>query len=237
MKAMEIVPLGDSALLVTVGDRIDEATHARVRAAALALRAGHLPAVTEIVPAYASLTVFYQPLQAIVDGAPEDDVVGWLSARVRERLAKLPSKPSPPAGRHWDVPVCYDADFAPDLTEVAARAGMPTEKVVALHQKTEFLVYLIGFAPGFPYMGGLPASLAMPRRAEPRKRVAPGSVGIIDSQCCIYPVETPGGWNLIGRTPLRLYRPEAEQPSLLQAGDRIRFHAISREEFAHWKES
>jgi inhibitor of KinA len=132
--------------------------------------------------------------------------------------------------------VCYDAGFAPDLGEVAACTGLTTEKIVALHQKTPFLVYLIGFAPGFPYMGGLPDALAVPRRAEPRKRVAPGSVGIIDGQCCIYPVETPGGWNLIGRTPLRLYRPEAEQPSLMQAGDRVRFHAITREEFENSRE-
>jgi inhibitor of KinA len=233
---MEIAPLGDSALLVTVGDRIDEATHARVRAAVLALRAANLPSVTEIVPAYASLTVFYQPLQAVAECAPEADVVAWLSARVRERLAKLPSKPSLPAGRHWNVPVCYDVGFAPDLGEVAAQTGLTADQIIALHQKASFLVYLIGFAPGFPYMGGLPDALAMPRRTEPRRRVAPGSVGIIDAQCCIYPVETPGGWNLIGRTPLRLYRPEADQPSLLQAGDRVRFHAITREEFENWKE-
>ncbi|HVU18695.1 MAG TPA: 5-oxoprolinase subunit PxpB [Candidatus Didemnitutus sp.] len=237
MKPMEIVPLGDSALLVTLGDRIDEANHARVRAATLALEHARPPAVTEIVPAYASVTVFYHPLQAIAEGAPESDVAGWLAARVRERLARLPSRPSVPAGRRWEIPVCYDADFAPDLPEIAARTGVSRDNIVAMHTQATFLVYLIGFAPGFPYLGGLPEQLSMPRRAESRKRVAPGSVGIIGTQCCVYPVETPGGWNLIGRTPMRLYRPESDRPALLRAGDRVTFHAISRQEFDGWKES
>ena len=231
---MEIVPLGDSALLVRLGDSIDERTHARVRAATQALETGRLPAVTEVVPAYTSVTLFYQPVLAVAAGAPEDGIVDWLGARVRERLEKLPARPAAPAGRTWEVPICYAPPHAPDLAEVAQATGLAPDEVTRRHAGAEYLVYLIGFAPGFPYMGGLPAALARPRRASPRARVAAGSVGIIGEQCCIYPVDTPGGWNLIGRTPLRLFRPEDERPSLLRAGDRVKFRAITAEEFAGW---
>jgi len=234
---MQIMPLGDSALLVQLGERIDEPTHARVQAAAQAIESGQLPAVTEVVPAYTTLTVFYNPAQAVGTGAPEADVHGWLAEQVRKRLAGLPANPKVVSGRTVEVPICYDEAYAPDLADVSRQTGVSPEEVVRLHLQSEFLVYLIGFAPGFPYMGGLPAKLAMPRRATPRVRVDPGSVGIIGTQCCIYPIETPGGWNLIGRTPLRLYRPESSPPVLLRAGDRVRFSAITRAEFEEWREA
>jgi inhibitor of KinA len=134
-------------------------------------------------------------------------------------------------GRLVEIPICYEADFAPDLALVAQARGLAPEEIIRLHQATDFLVYMLGFAPGFPYLGGLPEKLAVPRRASPRPQVAPGSVGIIGTQCCIYPIETPGGWNLIGRTPLRLFRPELDPPVLLQPGDRVRFVAITRARF------
>jgi inhibitor of KinA len=236
MVRMQIQALGDSALLVRLGDKIDEATHARVQAAARALDAGQLVSVSEIVPAYTTVTLYYSPIEAVAAGATETDIAGWLGDQVRTILAKVPDKVRLPAGRQLEIPICYDAEFAPDLEAVAHHAGLAPEEVIRLHGQGDFLVYLIGFAPGFPYMGGLPPSLAMPRRAAPRVRVAPGSVGIIGIQCCIYPIETPGGWNLIGRTPLRLYRPELEPPALLRTGDRVKFCAISRDEFENWGE-
>jgi len=234
---MHIVPLGDTALLVQVGERIDEATHARVQAAVQMLEASALPSVVEIVPAYTTVTLFYNPVLAVAAGAPAADIAGWLAVQIDGRLAKLPDKVKPGPGRKLEIPICYDDDFGPDLAEIAAQTGIARDEIVRLHGQSEFLVYLIGFAPGFPYMGGLPPQLSMPRRAAPRVRVAPGSVGIIGIQCCIYPVETPGGWNLIGRTPLRLYRPEATPPALLRAGDRVKFCPISRDEFENWGEA
>jgi inhibitor of KinA len=234
---MLIVPLGDSALLVQLGEHIDEPTFARVQAAVHALEAGPPPSVGEIVAAYTSVTLFYNPMQAVAAGAPETDIPGWLATQVRARLAKLPDKAKPQSGRHLEIPICYDEAFAPDLPAVAKQTGIAVEEIIRLHGAAEFLVYLIGFAPGFPYMGGLAPELAMPRRASPRIRVPPGSVGIIGIQCCIYPIETPGGWNLIGRTPLRLYRPESNPPVLLRAGDRVKFCAITREEFDDWREA
>ncbi|MBI2516961.1 MAG: 5-oxoprolinase subunit PxpB [Opitutae bacterium] len=234
---MHLTPLGDSALIVHVGDRIDEATHARVQAVMEKLEREPLPAVTELVPAYTTVTLFYNVPVAVAAGAPADGVVGWLGDRVAARLAEVPADVKPRRGRVVEVPVCYDTEFAPDLAEIAQRTGLAPEKVVELHQQADYLVYLVGFAPGFPYMGGLPAELAvMPRRATPRTKVAPGSVGIVGAQCCIYPLPTPGGWNLLGRTPRRLFDPQDDPPAVLRAGDRVKFRAITREEFEHWRE-
>ena len=234
---MQIVPLGDSALLVQLGECIDEPTHALVQAAVQLLDADPPPSVGEVLPAYTTVTLLYSPVQAVAAGAPENDIAGWLAAQVSGRLAKLPDHPKPQLGRLLEIPICYDAAFAPDLEEVAQHTGIAREDIIRIHGRPEYRVHLIGFAPGFPYMGGLPAELAMPRRATPRIRVEPGAVGIIGSQCCIYPIETPGGWNLIGRTPLRLYRPEVNPPVLLRAGDRVKFCAITREEFENWREA
>lgn len=235
---MHLTPLGDSALIVHVGDHIDEATHARVQAVMEALEAEPLPAVAELVPAYTTVTVFYHLPRAVAAGALPDDVPGWLGEKIAARLAQIPATAKPRRGRTVEIPICYDGEFAPDLPEIARRAGLTPEKIVQLHQRAEYLVYLIGFSPGFPYMGGLPAELAMmPRRETPRTKVAPGSVGIVGAQCCIYPLATPGGWNLLGRTPRQLFDPHDDPPALLRAGDRVRFRAIAREEFENWREA
>jgi inhibitor of KinA len=236
LKSMPVTPLGDSSLIVTLGAAIDEATHARVQAAWRALEAAKLPGVTEFVPAYTTVTVFYDPLAVVQAGAPPADIAGWLGGRVQAALDKPAPATTVPIGRTVEIPICYDREFAPDLVEVAERTGMTVKEVIALHLGAEYLVYLVGFAPGFPYMGGLPERLALPRREEPRKRVAPGSVGITGGQCGIYPIETPAGWNLIGRTPARMFQPEREPPVRLQAGDRVRFRQISGAEFEQWKE-
>ncbi len=229
--AMQITPLGDTALIVAVGGAIDEPTHQRVQAALRALEAPPLSGVVELVPAYTTVTLFYDPLRVLAAGAPAEDIAGWLAAQVRQRLENPPQLEETPA-RTIEVPVCYGGDFGSDLAAVEAHTKLPAEEIVELHQDPEYLVYLIGFSPGFPYMGGLPARLSMPRRASPRTAVPPGSVGIVNDQTCIYPLATPGGWNLIGRTPLRLFRPLEDPPVLLRAGDRVKFRAITREEFA-----
>jgi len=228
---MQIIPLGDTALLMEIGDTIDESTHRRVQAAWQALAAAPLPGVSELVPAYTSVTVFYEPRQVVEAGAPAAGIADWLADKVKERL-KHPPKLEKNKGRTIEIPVCYDGEFGPDLGLVAKQARISPEDVVKRHSKAEYLVYLIGFAPGFPYLGGLPKELATPRHAKPRMVVTPGSVGIAGNQTGIYPLATPGGWNLIGRTPLKMFRPAEDPPSLLRAGDRVKFRAVSREEFA-----
>lgn len=228
---MRITPLGDTALTIELGDSIDESTQGRVQAAWRALQSAPLPSVTELVPAYTSVTVFYDPYAAVQAGAPDSGVVDWLSGKLRERL-KNPPKTEKAKPRQVEIPVCYGGEFGPDLGHVAKQAKLSPEEVIKRHSKADYLVYLIGFAPGFPYLGGLPKELQTPRHPKPRMNVAPGSVGIAGNQTGIYPLGTPGGWNLIGRTPLKLFKPEENPPVLLRAGDRVTFRAINAEEFA-----
>lgn len=232
---MQITPLGDAALMLTLGDSINESTHRQVQAVCRALAAEPLPGVSEVVPAYTTVTVFYDPWKLVAAGAPEDGVIEWLSARVHERL-KDPPKTARAKPRTVEVPVCYGGEFGPDLGRVAAQAKVFPDEVVKRHSAAKYLVHLIGFAPGFPYLGGLPQELATPRHAKPRMAVPAGSVGIGGEQTGIYPQVTPGGWNIIGCTPLRLFRPEQNPPVLLQAGDEVRFKSITTEEFKRLKE-
>ncbi len=227
---MRVMPLGDSALRIELGDTIDERTLARVRAADEALTAVPLPGVVEVVPAYTTLTVYYDLPALIATGAPADDAVVWLTGQVAQRLKKA-GKSSVRGARVVEIPVCYGGEFGPDLGRIAGLAKLSVEEVVRRHAKPEYLVALIGFAPGFPYLLGLPKELAMPRIIRPRMQVAAGTVGIAGEQTGIYPLATPGGWNLLGRTPLRLFRPENTPPTLLQAGDRVKFRPITAEQF------
>ena len=233
---MQIMPLGDSALIVELGDAINESTHLRVQAAWRALTVEPMPGVSEAVPAYTTVTLFYDPAQVVQAGAPADNIVAWLDTRVRERL-KDPPKSAKTKPRTVEVPVCYGGDFGPDLTRVATQAKLSLEEVVKRHAKAEYRVHLIGFAPGFPYLGGLPKELVTPRHTKPRMEVPAGSVGIGGEQTGIYPQVTPGGWNLIGRTPLRLFRPEDDPPVLLQAGDIVKFRPVTPEEFGKLQEA
>lgn len=216
---MELLPLGDAAVLVRVGDAIDAATHARVRAVLDALGRAPIAGVREFVPAYAAVAVHYDP-EAFAAAA--DGPYARIAAALEERLAGLEVGAVPP-GRLVEVPVRYGGDVGPDLGEVARHAGLTEDEVVRVHAGAEYAVYMVGFAPGFPYLAGLPERLAMPRRDSPRVAVPAGSVGIGGRQTGIYSLQTPGGWRIIGRTPLRLFRPDAEPPTLLQLGDRVRF--------------
>ena len=231
-----ITPLGDRALIVELADRIEELSVRRIHRACAWLAAPPLPGVTELVPAATTITLFYSPRELVAAGAPATDLAGWLAARVRERLALLPASRSLPAPRVVEIPVCYGGECGPDLFAVAERVRLPADEIIARHSAAEYFVLQLGFAPGFPYLHGLPPALSVPRRETPRTAVPAGSVGIANGQSCVYPIPVPGGWNLIGRTPRRLFRPEREPPVLLQAGDRVKFRAISSDEFKHWEE-
>ncbi|HEX7118471.1 MAG TPA: 5-oxoprolinase subunit PxpB [Longimicrobiales bacterium] len=230
---MEIFPLGDSAIVIRLGASIDEATHRRVRALCARLEERPVPGMTGYVPAFASVTVHYDPARvgpaAAERGAanPYDRVAAAL-APLLERLDTTAPLPA----REVEVPVVYGGEFGPDLDTVAAHAGLSPDDVVALHASAEYRVSMIGFAPGFPYLAGLPERIAAPRRPTPRTVVPPGSVGIAGRQTGIYPIESPGGWQIIGRTPARLFAPDLDPPALLRVGDRVRFRPIAAEAWA-----
>lgn len=221
-------------MIVEVGDAIDTPTHERVQQVWRALEAAGLPGVRELVPAYTTVTLYYDPAALASQGAEADGLFGFLEERVKAVLASLDQAPflARPPTRIHEIPVCYEAPFALDLEEVSRRTGLPSHEVIRRHHEGEYAVHMIGFSPGFPYLGGLPASLHIPRRALPRKSVPPGSVAIAGAQAAVYPQATPGGWNIIGRTPLRLFRLDSVPPSLLAPGDRVKFRPITAAEFS-----
>jgi inhibitor of KinA len=212
-----IEPLGDAALLVRLGDAIDESVHARVRLAHARLRALPDVGVADVVPAFTTVAVHYDPVRMRYDA---------LAALVAARLERLEDEPLPEP-RVLTIPVCYGGGNGPDLEFVAEYAGLTPGEVVRLHAAGDYLVHMIGFAPGFPYLGGLDPRLACPRRDTPRTRVPAGTVGIGGSQTGIYPFESPGGWQLIGRTDVVLFDPARAPPALLAPGDRVRFVVAS----------
>lgn len=227
---MKLEPLGDSAVVATLGTRIDAEALAPVLALARAVRESGARGVLEVVPAYATVTVFYDPLQfANPDEDPYEIICGLVEACAERAVG------GEHAGRDFEIPVCYGGDFGLDMDHVARHCGIGAGEVALRHSGASYLVHAIGFTPGFPFLGGLPASLATPRRETPRARVPAGSVGIGGSQTGVYPITSPGGWQIIGRTPLALFRPDRSPASLLRAGDRVRFTPITREQFEAWK--
>lgn len=211
-----IAALGDAALLVTVGDDVSRATVARVHAAAESIRGGALDGVEEIVPAYASLGVYFDP--ARTSHASLERAIAPLIASVGESSALVSS-------RTIEIPTRYDGD---DLAEVAAATGLGIAEVIERHAARAYTVYALGFAPGFAYLGELDPALVLPRRASPRMRVAAGSVAIAGAQTAVYPLATPGGWHLIGRTELVMFDVRRDPPALLAAGDTVRFVPVQR---------
>jgi inhibitor of KinA len=215
-EAPHIQPMGDSAFLVRFGEHISPEVHARVMGALRALDGAREAWVLDLVPGYASVVVIYDALRA----APED-VQRWLEVT-------LPSaRPEPPSHRVVEVPVWYHPSVGPDLEPLAREKGLSMEELIALHTAPEYLVYMLGFRPGFPFLGGLDPRLFAPRLATPRVAVPAGSVGIGGQQTGVYPVRSPGGWRLLGRTPLRIFSPESDPPFAVSGGDRLRFVSIT----------
>jgi len=233
---MEIVPLGDSALIVRVREQFEDApeeTLDEVLRVFQRLRKATISGVIELAPAYTSVAVFFDPVDVAKASGTSNEIFDWLATRIRASALGAPkrgwSRRSP--SRTVEIPVCYDREFGSDLDHVARHAQISAEQVIELHSAAEYRVACIGFVPGFPFLAGLPKKLTTPRRSTPRKEIAPGSVGIGGAQTGIYPLRSPGGWNLIGRTPLKLFSPAEDPPTLLRAGDRVRFRSITREQF------
>ena len=212
----ELTPLGDSAILITLGHSVEREINRRVHALARAVSSAGIGGVTDVVPAYASLAVHYDP--SAVDA---DRITSRLCDVLR---APLPHEIEGTGGALVTIPVRYDGA---DLSTVADATGLAPDEVIARHSAVEYYAYMMGFAPGFAYLGDLDAALRLPRRAVPRTRVPRGSVAIAGSQTAVYPHETPGGWHLIGTTDLALFDPLRDLPALLRAGDRVRFEPIA----------
>ncbi len=216
-----LLALGDAAFTVEFGDTLAPDIHGRVLgfAGALAALAERHPGIVEWVPTFRSVTVHFDP-DRVDAGLLGADLLA-LAGEGRQATV---------GGRLWTLPVCFDADFAPDLAEVARASGMGREAVVDVLSATEFTVYMLGFLPGFPYLGGLPAALELPRLATPRLRVPAGSVAIAGRMCAAHPWDSPGGWRLVGRTGTRLFdAANPSRPALLAPGDRVRWQAVGRE--------
>ena len=217
--------MGDRSLLVELGEEISPTTNGQVQNLLQRLEAAAISGIRELAPGYRSLLVTYNPL-----------VIS--PAELQSRITVVAGDTclfSAPAAKLVTVPVVYGGAGGPDLETVAAHLQIGAEEVVRLHTGTAYRVYMIGFMPGYPYMGELPAALAMPRRRTPRTRVPKGSVGIAQRQTGIYPVDSPGGWQIIGWTPIELFDPHRRPPSLLDMGDTVKFEAIRPEEVDTWR--
>ena len=220
-KHFRIVPAGDSVLIVEFEERIDPAVNARAIALADSIQGTAIAGIRDVVPTYRSVAVFFDPLKTNYDA-----LVASL-----ERGAAQPV-PEPSRDRvSIRVPVCYGGNFGPDLAGVAEFGRMSEEDVVAIHSAANYRVFMLGFVPGFAYMGIVDARIAAPRHSTPRVRVPLGSVGIAGAQTGIYPAETPGGWQLIGRTPVKPFDLSRAEPFLVKAGDQVQFYPIDRGEF------
>jgi KipI family sensor histidine kinase inhibitor len=220
---MRVTPASDSALFISFGDSISLERHHRVVSLFRAVERLRDPRIRNLHPAYTSLLIDFDPLQLT-----HEQLESLVAPLI---LESVPSDLD--ASGLIQIPVCYDEEFAPDLASVAQQSSLTEEQVITAHSGGDYFVYFLGFSPGFAYLGGLASQLHVPRLATPRKQVSAGSVGIGGAQTGIYPNDSPGGWHLIGRTPLRMFDASANPPSRLQPGDRVRFRRIDRDEFDH----
>lgn len=222
----EIIPLGDLAVRISFGNSIKEETNGRIRQFILKLEKERIPGIIEWVPAYTSVTIYYEPEQTSYETMKRKlEIVN--QAQDESHL----TQPSV-----YEIPACYGGEFGPDLPYVAEYHGLSEQEVINLHADREYLIHMMGFMLGFPYLGGMPDEIAVPRLEQPRFSVLPGSIGIGGSQTGIYPADVPSGWRIIGATPIRLYKLEKEEPFLLSAGNYIKFVPIDQEEYLKIKE-
>ena len=221
-----IEPLGDSAALIAWRSLDHSAAWVSVQNAAACLDRNRIDGIVATAPAFKSLTVYYDC--RILTWT---DIAKW----IEEKLSS-PSQPFQRPRREIDIPVCYDEEFALDLISIAAIHDLSPDEVIQLHSNAAYVVQMIGFSPGFPYLAGLPVQLHTPRRAAPRLQVPSGSVAIGGEQAGIYSCSTPGGWNIVGRTPVRLFDPQRNPPCLLQTGDTLRFVKMDRRQFDDYTE-
>lgn len=225
MKKAKILTAGDSALLIEFEQKIAPEINAQITAFVHFLKEQHIEGVTDLIPAFASLLINYDPR-----------VIGYKDLKARiEELLKIEVSEEASEARVFEIPVCYGGEYGPDIANIAENAGLSEQEVIDIHCSKDYLIYMLGFLPGFVYLGGLDERIHTPRLANPRISIPAGSVGIAASQTGIYPLNSPGGWQLLGMTPVKTYDPERETPILVEAGDYIRFVPVTEEEFLNIK--
>lgn len=235
-KTIEVLsPLGDSAIVITFGNEMNDDIHKKIKIFMNMLEEEPFIGFIECVPAFTNLTIYYDSLMIynVQKQKSNDEYIspfGVVRTIIEEKLQRVRKNKVLPH-RTITIPVCYGGKFGPDLEHVARSNHLTTDEVIHIHSNGEYLVYMIGFAPGFPFLGGLSEKIATPRRSSPRMRIPVGSVGIAGMQTGVYPISTPGGWQLIGQTPSKLFLPNESPPSLLQAGDKVKFISISSKEY------
>ena len=219
---MKIDALGDSALIINLADEISDSSGllARVLSAAATIEGAKLPGVVDVTSSYESVAVFFDLPQV------EPDIEDKIRVLIASAGVRVSGKK-----RRVQIPVCYDEEFALDLDRVANHTSLTPDAIVTLHSSAEYTVACIGFMPGFPFLAGLPQQLRVPRLESPRTKVSAGSVAIANAQAGVYPLESPGGWNVLGRTPLQLFRVNERPPTLLRPGDCVQFRRITRAQF------
>lgn len=223
---IKILAAGDSSLLIEFGKIISPDINRKIAAAVRLIKARQTPGVVDMIPAFCSLLINYDP-----------GVISYEEIRERMKtILKIDVKADAARKRIYEIPVCYGGKFGQDLDNIAQHAGMSPEEVIQIHSSRDYLIYMLGFLPGFCYLGGLDERIHTPRLADPRLKIRAGSVGIGGSQTGIYPLDSPGGWQLIGMTPVKTYDPQREVPILMEAGDYIRFIPIDKNEFYCIKE-
>ncbi|MCL7749657.1 5-oxoprolinase subunit PxpB [Halalkalibacter alkaliphilus] len=239
-KEVKITRLSESAVVVSFGEEICFDLHEKVKALTNYLQDHSFVGLIETVPSFTSVTIFYDPIQIYKRErkvnhtnveSPSDFVCAYLKEAV-QNLGKIDKHRT----RIVEIPVCYGGAFGPDLDYVADHNDLSPEQVVKIHSSGDYLVYMVGFAPGFPYLGGMSEKIATPRREKPRIEIPQGSVGIAGMQTGVYSLSTPGGWQIIGRTPFDLFLKDKTPPSLLESGDVVRFRPITVEEYDDYKE-
>lgn len=221
MQNVKIMTAGDSSILIQFGNSIDPDINARIAATVQLMKEQHIEGVVDIIPAFCSLLINYDPRVISYD-------------EMKTRMEKILSVEIAAGARRkkvYEIPVCYGGEFGPDLPTIAEHAGLSEQEVIDIHSSTDYLIYMLGFLPGFTYLGGLDERIHTPRLANPRIRIPAGSVGIGGSQTGIYPMDSPGGWQLMGMTPVKTYDPDREVPILVEAGDYIRFVPVDRAEY------
>lgn len=226
MQEIKILTAGDSSLLIEFGNEISTEINQKITATVQLMKEQHIEGVVDIIPAFCSLLINYDPRVIRYDE---------LKGRMKD-LLKMDIKTEAGRKRVYEIPVCYGGEYGPDLENIAKHAGISEEEVIQIHSSKDYLIYMLGFLPGFTYLGGLDERIHTPRLANPRLKISAGSVGIGGSQTGIYPMDSPGGWQLMGMTPVKTYDPDRKVPILVEAGDYIRFVPVNEEEYLRIKE-
>jgi KipI family sensor histidine kinase inhibitor len=226
MHKVRILTAGDSSLLVEFGHEISPEINRKISSTVQLMKEQHIEGIVDVIPTYCSLLVNYDPL-----------VIGYKDLKKRlEGLVKVDVKSGEGKKTIVEIPVCYGGEYGPDIANIAEHAGLTEEEVIKIHSSKDYLIYMLGFLPGFTYLGGLDERIHTPRLASPRIKIRAGSVGIGGSQTGIYPLDSPGGWQLMGMTPVKTYDPDREVPILVEAGQYIRFIPIDEAEYLRIKE-